>query len=166
MNYASVNEIDESVCSSNQKWNHDECWCDCKKIDDWGSHEKGCVWNPRTCDCKRIKICKINKYLDTKNCSCKKCLIVKLVLACENEILNTTETSHDDKKVTCEENICLIHTVSLVIICLLLLAVSIGCFTITQELGLKKNIKNHINLKRLILKELNIKNRMCYYFVT
>ena len=39
-------------------------------------------------------------YVDTKNCSCEKHLFVKLVSPCEGEILNTTETSSDDKKVT------------------------------------------------------------------
>ena len=42
------------------------------------------------------KACKIDEYLDTENCSCEKCLIDKLVLERENEILNTTETSFDD----------------------------------------------------------------------
>ena len=41
--------------------------------------------------------------LDNKNCSCKKCPSAKLVLACEYEILNTTKTSFDDKKVTCNK---------------------------------------------------------------
>ena len=39
-------------------------------------------------------------YVDTKNCSCEKHLFVKLVSPCEGKILNTTETSSDDKKVT------------------------------------------------------------------
>ena len=39
------------------------------------------------------KACKIEQYLDIKNCSCKKHLFGKLVIACEDEILNTTETS-------------------------------------------------------------------------
>ena len=37
----------------------------------------------------------MDKYLDIKNCS-----IDKLVLACEDEILNATENSLDDKKIT------------------------------------------------------------------
>ena len=28
--------LNESVCNSKQKWNHDECWCECKELDDWG----------------------------------------------------------------------------------------------------------------------------------
>ena len=58
------------------------------------------MWDLSTCDCKCDKACKIGKYLDVKNCSCKKRLFGKLVLACEDEILNATDISLDDKKVT------------------------------------------------------------------
>ena len=54
---------------------------------------------------------------------CVSLLFVKLVLACEDEILNITAASFDDKKVTCQKCNYLIHTISLVIICLLLLVV-------------------------------------------
>ena len=69
------------------------------------------MWNPSTCDCEYNKACKIYEYLDIKNCSCKKRLISKLVLACDNKILNTTETSLDNKNITCEKNNCFIHTI-------------------------------------------------------
>ena len=29
--------INENASNSKQKWNHDECWCECKELDDWGS---------------------------------------------------------------------------------------------------------------------------------
>ena len=59
----------------------------------------------------------------------KKHLFDTLLLACEDEILNTSDTSVDDTKVRCEKSNCLIHTISLVIICMLLLTVvSIGCY--------------------------------------
>ena len=54
---------------------------------------------------------------------CVSLLFVKLVLACEDEILNITAASFDDKKVTCQKCNYLIHTISLVIICLLSLVV-------------------------------------------
>ena len=44
------------------------------------------------------------KYLDIKNCSCEKRLFGKLVTACEDQILNTTETSIDYKEVVCEKS--------------------------------------------------------------
>ena len=27
--------LNEGVCNSKQKWNHNECWCNCKELDDW-----------------------------------------------------------------------------------------------------------------------------------
>ena len=61
--------------------------------------------NPSTCDCECDKACKIDEYLDIKNCSCEKQLVSKLVLECEDEILNTTEAF--DNKVTSEKVITL-----------------------------------------------------------
>ena len=45
------------------------------------------MWNSSTCDCGCNKACKIVEYLDIKNCSSKKGLFGKLVLECEDEIL-------------------------------------------------------------------------------
>ena len=39
-------------CNSNQWWNNDKCWCDCKKIH---LFEKDYVWNPATCNCENGK---------------------------------------------------------------------------------------------------------------
>ena len=51
--------------------------------------------NPCACDFE----CKIDEYLDIKNYSCKKHVVVKLVLECKNK------TSLDDKKETCKKTI-------------------------------------------------------------
>ena len=73
--------------------------------------------------------CTIDEYLHIKNFSCKKCLVAKLILACEDEILNTIGNSLDSKKVTCEKNSHFIHTIFLIIICwVLLVAISISCY--------------------------------------
>ena len=50
------------------------------------------MWNPSTYDCECNKAGEIDEYLDIKNCSCGKRSIGKLVLECEDEVLNTTET--------------------------------------------------------------------------
>ena len=63
----------------------------------------------------------MDEYLDIKNCSCEKRLFGKLVIACE--ILNATKTSLVNKKGTPEKNNCLIYTISLIIVCLLVLVV-------------------------------------------
>ena len=49
-----------------QKWNHNECWCECKKLDDWGPCKNDYMRNPRTCDCECNKACKIDEYLNVK----------------------------------------------------------------------------------------------------
>ena len=56
------------------------------------------MWNSSTGDCKYNKACKIDKYLDVKNFSCKKRQLGKLALACEDQILNRTETSLEHRK--------------------------------------------------------------------
>ena len=111
----------KSVCNSKQKWNLDGCRCECKELDDWSSCNDGYRWNPSTCNWECNKVCKINKYLHIKHCSCEIPLFCKLVIAYEDGILNTTVTSPVDERVTCAKNNCLIYTISLVIICLLLL---------------------------------------------
>ena len=56
------------------------------------------MWNPSTCGWECNKACKTNECLHTKNCSCEKRLIGKLVLECEDKISNTTEVFLNDKK--------------------------------------------------------------------
>ena len=42
--------LNESVCNSKQKWNHNKYRCECKELDDWSSCKKGYVWNHSKCD--------------------------------------------------------------------------------------------------------------------
>ena len=56
------------------------------------------MWNLSTWDWECNKACKIDEYLDIKNCPFEKRLFVKIVLTCEGAILNTTEASLDEKK--------------------------------------------------------------------
>ena len=74
------------------------------------------MWNGNRCNRECNKACNSDDYLNIKNFSYKKHLFDKLVLGCEDEIVNTCETSVIDKKVTCKKNNYLIHTISLVII--------------------------------------------------
>ena len=91
--------LNESACNSKRKWNLDECRSECKKKDDWSSCKYDYMRNPSTCDCECNKTCKIDKYLDINNCSREKCFSGKVALACKDEILNTIETSLNNKKV-------------------------------------------------------------------
>ena len=60
------------------------------------------------CDCEFNKAFTIDKYFAIENCSCEKHLLGKLVLACEDEILNRPKTLFDDKKATSEKSIALL----------------------------------------------------------
>ena len=73
--------------------------------------------NPSACDCECNKTCNLDEYIDIKNGSCKNRLFEKLVLECEDQILNTSGTILNDKKVACAKSSCLIYTISLIIIC-------------------------------------------------
>ena len=61
------------------------------------------MWNRNRCNCECNKACNSDDYLNIKNFSYKKHLFDKLVLGCEDEIVNTCETSIIDKKVTCKK---------------------------------------------------------------
>ena len=50
------------------------------------------------------------RHVKLTNCSCEKCLFGELVLAFKYKILNTTETSLNNKKVTFEKNIMVLLT--------------------------------------------------------
>ena len=80
-----------------------------------------------------------------------------MVLACEDEILNTTEISLDDLKVICEKINCLIRTISLAIICLfLLVVVFISCYYYyTEHQSKQKHLLSHQDTKKQ-LKAINI----------
>ena len=100
------------------------------------------MWNHSSCDYECNKACKIDEYFDIKKCSCEKRLIGRLVLECQDEILNTTKTS-------CKKNNCLMHTISLLFICLLLLiVVFIGCYLYFTKHGLKqKHLLSYHNIR-------------------
>ena len=110
---------------------------------DWTFCKIGYLQNPRIYDCECDKASKISEYLDIENSACKKRLFGKLVLACENEILSTTETTPIvDKKVIQEKYQYLIHTISLIIICsLLVVAIFMNCqFYYTKHYLRDKNV--------------------------
>ena len=109
-------KFSKSLFNIKWKWNHDECQCECKELDNWGYCKKDCMWNPSLCDCERSKACKIDNYLDAKSYSCEKRLITKLVSACEDEVLNTTEASPCVKLVTFGKSNYLIHIILMIII--------------------------------------------------
>ena len=69
------------------------------------------MWNLSSCDCQCNKPYKFNEYLNIKNRACEKILTGKLVLECDDEILNPCEIFVHDKKVAFASN-WFIHSIS------------------------------------------------------
>ena len=82
--------LNENICNSKQKWNHNECQHECKELRSWISSKDDYMWNTSMWNFECIKVCKIDEYLDIQDWSCKKRLFAKLVAAIEDEILTTT----------------------------------------------------------------------------
>ena len=67
--------LDASVCNNKQLWNEDKCKCGYKELIDNGNCDKGFNWNPSNCEYECDKSRDVGKYLDYKNCACRKKLI-------------------------------------------------------------------------------------------
>ena len=65
-------KLNSSVCSNKQKWNKDKCRCECKELVHKQECDKGFIRNLSNCNCECNKSCNISKYLDYKNCKCRK----------------------------------------------------------------------------------------------
>ena len=70
LNKIGPNGLNESVCNSKQKWNHYECRCECKELSNCGSCKDDCKGYPSILNCECNKSCKIDNYLNIRNCSC------------------------------------------------------------------------------------------------
>ena len=46
--------------------------CECKELIDKGVCNKGFIWNSSNCGRECYKSCDFSKYIDYKNCECKK----------------------------------------------------------------------------------------------
>ena len=78
--------LNSIVCNNKQRWNKNKCRCECKKLINKGVCGKDFIWNPSNCECECNKSCNILKYLDYKNCKCKKRMVNKLVEECNQTI--------------------------------------------------------------------------------
>ena len=75
--------LDASVCNNKQRWNKDNCRCECREeLSDKQSCDKGFIWNPSNCNCE----CDIGEYLDYRNCKCRRQIVDSLVDECSKNI--------------------------------------------------------------------------------
>ena len=64
--------LNKIICNNKQRWNKDQCRCECKELIDKGVCDKGFIFNPSNCKCECDKSCNTNQYLDYLDCKCKK----------------------------------------------------------------------------------------------
>ena len=64
--------FDGGKCNSDQWWNNDKCWCECKK-----RHvcEKKYIWNPTTCNCKNGKY--LASIMDGSLIMCDEVIVIR-----------------------------------------------------------------------------------------
>ena len=56
------------------------------------------LWNPSNCESECDKSCDVGKYLDYKNCKCRKILVDKLVEECTENIDEVKIASENEHK--------------------------------------------------------------------
>ena len=78
--------LDEIICNSKQRWNEDQCRCECKELIYKSVCEKGFIFNSSNCECECDKYCYISEYLDYSKCKCRKKLVDKLIDECTETI--------------------------------------------------------------------------------
>ena len=68
----SICRLNKIICNNKQRWNEENCICECKKLIDKELCDKGFIWNPSNCGCECAKACNTSRYLDYSDCKCKK----------------------------------------------------------------------------------------------
>ena len=69
-----------SICNNKQRWNENKCRCECREeLSDNERCDKRFIWNASNYNYECDKSCDIGKYLDYKNCKCRKQIVDSLV---------------------------------------------------------------------------------------
>ena len=119
--------FDGRNCDSNEKWNNDKCWCECKKHHIW---EKDSICNPATCSCENRKY--LTSIMDDSVITCDE-VIESYDEDAEAKSFDKTKTittNFDEKKVTCKSQNFYILLALLLTNIVLLIVVSIYFYLI------------------------------------
>ena len=121
--------FDGRKCNSNQWWNNNKCWCECKK---YNISEKDYIWNPATCNCENGKY--LASIMDDSTIICDEVINAdsKQSLTDDYET-STIPTNFNEKKATCKTQNFYILLAFLLITIALLIAVSIYCYLIKYQ---------------------------------
>ena len=83
--------FDGRKCNSNQWWNNNKCWCECKK---YNISEKDYIWNPATCNCENGKY--LASIMDDSVIICDE------VIKSYDEEIKTIPTYFNKKNIKCK----------------------------------------------------------------
>ena len=134
-------KLDGTKFNSNQWWNNDKCWCDCKKYLIFG---KDYVWNPATYNCKNGKY--LASIIDDS------VIMGDEVIKSYNEEINTISTNFNEKNIICKTQSFYI----LITITSLLIAVSMYCYLIKYRVKQKHLLPFHdTKLKQFCVGSIN-----------
>ena len=95
--------LNKIICNNKQRWNKNQCRCECKKLTYKGVYDKGYIFNPSNCKCECDKSCNTSQYLDYLDCKCKKKIIDLIVEKCieydddKTKLVNKTVIKNDNK---------------------------------------------------------------------
>ena len=109
-----IRRFDGRKCNSDQWWNNDKCWCECKK-----RHvgEKDYAWNPSIFNCENGK--HLTSIMDDSTT-----MYDEIIVSCDCET-KTIPTNFNEEKTTCKTDIFYILVAFLLITIALLIAASI-----------------------------------------
>ena len=108
--------LNKIICNNKQRWNKDQCRCECRELIDKGVYDKGFIFNPSNCKCEYDKSCNASQYLDCSDCKCKKKIIVPIVEKCsecdddKTKLVNITDNKTKKVNKTLE-NSCKVYIV-------------------------------------------------------
>ena len=129
------------TCNSNQKWNNDECKCECKKF---RASKKDYSWNPSISNCEYRRYLK--SIADTPVIVCNEItyatdsVSTNVTSFISTNVRSTTEKNSDNKKERYQMNCSILYTVLLVI--MLPFVIAIICHHYTKHRSeLKKNCR-------------------------
>ena len=94
--------LNKIICNNKQRWNKDQCRCECRELIDKGVCNKEFIFNPSNCKCGCDKSCNTSQYLDYLDCKCKKKIIDLIVEKCteyddQTKLVNITVTKNDNQ---------------------------------------------------------------------
>ena len=131
--------LNGSACNDKHRWNDDKSRCKCKELIDKGVCDKGFLWNPSNCECECYKSCDFIKYLDNKNCNCRKEFVDKLTEECTENIDKVKVTRmalfEHENECECSYTICVVLAVIVFII-----SIRVGVYFVYSHCYLKNNV--------------------------